>query len=1487
MSRIFTRWQSLGAGASWPARLGRALVYAVLLFLAFECITIDFRWPEQAMLGIIIIAVAYAIHKTSGSELVTLSLMFASVSATARYCYWRCATVSSAVTDPAQHTGLINFGFMLLLLFAELYAFLILFLGYIQTARPLGRRPAPLPREIDEWPDVDIVIPTYNEPLSIVRSTVFAAINVDYPPEKLHVYVCDDGRRAEFRTFCNEIEIGYIVRKDNLHAKAGNINHALQLMSSPYVAIFDCDHVPTRSFLQMTMGWFFRDGRLGLVQTPHYFYSPDPFERNLSQFKVIPNEGELFYGVLQDGNDLWNATFFCGSCAVLRRTALDEVGGIAVETVTEDAHTSLRMQMRGWSTAYINIPQAAGLATESLSSHVGQRVRWARGMVQVLRTDNPLTAKGLEWPQRLCYFNAMIHFLYAVPRLIFLTAPLVYMLLGRINIPGQWLAILAYAMPHLFLSNVVNFRVQGKHRYSFWNEVYETVLAPYILFPTLLALINPKFGKFNVTAKGGIVSKSYFDRHIARPYVALILLNVFALCMAPVRYFLWDAGHRGTVLMNVVWILFNMIIVGTANATAIESKQLRNSVRIDLRIPMEVRLAEGRSVFGESANLSLTGGAIALEEPLPLTAGAAITVVFPLRGGEVALPAVVVRSHALTLRLKYEELSIKQEELLTLVLYSRADTWLARSEQRVKDRPLHSFLRLLQLSVRGVGYALTSMIPRKRSEAQPNIASATASVLFAALLLGSVFVALTAPARAAQPLAPTPAAQAAGAFRSSFTLKDIGSADAVQFRGIESTQSIPFALPQTEVVQGAKLNLHYAFSSGLLAQLSHLNVLLNGVLVATLPVPPHTGTAPQQALLSSLTLPAELLVRNNVLSFQFIGHYTQSCEDPSNTVLWARVDNDTELEVTGSYIALSGDLKQLPLPFFDGAVSTSSASIPFAFAAQPGPKAMQAAGVLSSWFGVRAKARALSFPVTVGADLPKGNIVLFAENGSELPPDLAVEGSGPRLAVRTNPSDPYGKVLILAGDDGDQLLAAARSLALSNSLLQGSTAHIANFELPPARHADDAPLWMSTEQTTPLWNYSEQNALQSDGSGALRAYLRLPPDLYFGDRTTLPLHLDYRYNAVPIANGSTLRVSANDGLVNEMPLPHQSEPQQQLAGTLAIPMIDVRPFANTLLFNFYFQIAKKGYCQDTPPINLLGAILRSSYVDIGGLHHWAAMPNLELFSNAGFPFTRFADLSQTMVVLPPTPSAQEISLYLNLLAYFGEQTGYPALRVSVGDAGQLGGDLDYLVVGTPADQPAFEKLNAALPVAISQDGFTIRETGNFYATLRHAWWQIAQLHTRWMWKAAHGPDRNGLVAELGEIPEALIEGIQSPWAGSRSIVTITLRNNDAANAFTTPFLAASTSSAIAESVSVLHGSDFSSYRLDDSFYRVGSLPWYAWVRYSLNEFPWLIVLFTFVLGLFVVPWIRARLDQRSKVRLGTNPGTSPETNPGTNLEARR
>ena len=141
-----------------------------------------------------------------------------------------------------------------MLLAAETYAWVVLILGYIQTCWPLERQPAQMPRDTRLWPTVDLLIPTYNEDLSVVRGTVYAALGIDWPQDKLRIYILDDGKRENFRQFAADVGVGYITRADNRHAKAGNLNHALSRIDGELVAIFDCDHIPVRSFLQLTVG---------------------------------------------------------------------------------------------------------------------------------------------------------------------------------------------------------------------------------------------------------------------------------------------------------------------------------------------------------------------------------------------------------------------------------------------------------------------------------------------------------------------------------------------------------------------------------------------------------------------------------------------------------------------------------------------------------------------------------------------------------------------------------------------------------------------------------------------------------------------------------------------------------------------------------------------------------------------------------------------------------------------------------------------------------------------------------------------------------------------------------------------------------------------------------------------------------------------------------------------------------------------------------
>ena len=205
----------------------------------------------------------------------------------------------------------------------------------------------------------------------------------------------------------------------------------------------------------------------------------------------------------------------------MRRDAVDDIGGFATQTVTEDAHTALRLHRAGWNSAYLRLPLAAGLATERLAIHVGQRMRWARGMTQIFRVDNPMFGRGLTFGQRICYLNAMLHFFFGLPRFVFLTAPLCYLMFRLNIIAASGLMVIVYAAPHLIHSTVTNSRLQSRYRHSFWGEIYESVLALYILRPTLATLINPKRGKFNVTEKGGLLPRDYFDYKIVRPHLII------------------------------------------------------------------------------------------------------------------------------------------------------------------------------------------------------------------------------------------------------------------------------------------------------------------------------------------------------------------------------------------------------------------------------------------------------------------------------------------------------------------------------------------------------------------------------------------------------------------------------------------------------------------------------------------------------------------------------------------------------------------------------------------------------------------------------------------------------------------------------------------------------------------------------------------------------------------------------------------------------
>jgi cellulose synthase (UDP-forming) len=699
-SRIET-YSAAIMGAYFKANLCvRGAVIAVGLTLLVVSVSTPLSLGEQCTMLALMWTLSLLIRQLPGFGSGIIMMVF-SIVASSRYVWWRLTQ-----TTDLHH---LEWFLGIVLLAAECYTWIVMVLGYFQNIQPLRRQPVALSEDRTLWPTVDVFIPRYNESLQVVKPTVLAALSLDWPADKLNVYILDDGKRVEFRDFAASCGAHYVIRADNAHAKAGNLNCALGITKGEFVAIFDCDHIPVRTFLTTTMGWFARDPKCAMIQTPHHFFSPDPFERNLGTFRRVPNEGNLFYGLIQDGNDLWNATFFCGSCAVLRRAPLEQIGGIAVETVTEDAHTALKLHRRGYTTAYLRRVLAGGLATENLSSHVNQRIRWARGMAQIFRLDNPLTGTGLSFFQRLCYCNAMLHFFSGIPRLVFLTAPIAYLYFQFHIINAAAVTLAVYAIPHLVQSSLTNSHLQGRFRHSFWNEAYEAVLSWYIAIPTTAALINPRFGKFNVTAKGSLVEHDFFDWRISAPYLVLVLLNAFGVLLAIPRLLFWNSFEADTVIMNLLWTLFNLALLGAVLCVAAETRQVRTAPRVTKSMPATLYLTDGTRIACESEDFSMHGLGLRTEVPQHVQLGGRLRVGLWVENREWSFPVEVTVVRANRIGLQLRELSIEEERDYVRCTFASPGAWSDWNRGTEADRPLASFAEGISFGVNGYVRMLESI----------------------------------------------------------------------------------------------------------------------------------------------------------------------------------------------------------------------------------------------------------------------------------------------------------------------------------------------------------------------------------------------------------------------------------------------------------------------------------------------------------------------------------------------------------------------------------------------------------------------------------------------------------------------------------------------------------------------------------------------------------------------------------------------------------
>jgi cellulose synthase (UDP-forming) len=512
-----------------------------------------------------------------------------------RYFFWR-------VLFTVEFTDWVSFSVALILLLAEIYGILIFLIGNFVNISPITRHPVPLP-EADQLPTVDVFVPSYNESKSILEVTLMAALQMRYPADKLKVYLCDDGgtdqkcetgspesrqaakrRRQELTELCEELGANYLTRPKNRSAKAGNLNEAFKRTTGELLVIFDADHMPTEDFLEKTIGLFSRDPKLFLVQTPHFFVNPDPIERNLGTFFQMPSENEMFYRVIQRGLDFWNSAFFCGSGAVMRRAHVERTGGLAGDTITEDAETALTLHALGYNSAFISIPLLSGFAPETMGAFIKQRIRWATGMVQILMLKCPLFIRGLSLPQRLCYFNSCFFWFFPFSRLVYILAPTAFLFFGLKIFAANWQTFLAYVVPYMITVFTVTNYLYGRVRWAFMSELYELIQSVYTLPAIIATIFNPRAPTFNVTPKGETLSRDFISP-LSNPFYLLALIN-FGTWFAGI-YRLFHVVSKDDIypiLITLFWGMVNTVLLLAALGALLERKQRRATPRMPASI---------------------------------------------------------------------------------------------------------------------------------------------------------------------------------------------------------------------------------------------------------------------------------------------------------------------------------------------------------------------------------------------------------------------------------------------------------------------------------------------------------------------------------------------------------------------------------------------------------------------------------------------------------------------------------------------------------------------------------------------------------------------------------------------------------------------------------------------------------------------------------------------------------------------------------------
>jgi len=624
---------------------------------------------------------------------------------TLRYVLWRSLSTLN-LTNPLN--GFFSLGLFLLEMLMLASSTIQLFLMLKMKSR--NREADQLTNQVLDGsfqPSVDIFIPTYDEPIFILRRTLIGCQAIEYANKK--IYLLDDTRRPEMKQLAEELGCGYMTRPDNRYAKAGNLNHAIAKTSGELIVVFDADFIPTKNFLIRTVG-FFQQEKVALVQTPQTFYNIDPIARNLGLENVLTPEEEVFYRQIQPIRDGAGSVVCSGTSFVVRRSALEAIGGFVTDSVSEDYFTGIRISAIGYRLVYLDEKLSAGLAAENISAHAIQRLRWARGTLQAFFIKaNPLTIPGLRPIQRLAHLEGLLHWFTSISRVGFLIMPLAYSFLGVLPLRASPAELLYFFLPYYLVQLTVFSWLNYRSRSALLSDIYSLVLTFPLALTVIKVMLNPFSRGFKVTPKGTKSDRFYFNWGLAWPLILMFIVTAVSLwrnlglCMMKGAWATTVSQEVAQQIKGIglgwIWSTYNLLMIGVALLILLDVPKPDVYEWFNLRRVVQLDVAEG-TFWGVTTRISEVGAEVALTQAgLPsIASGETVPVMLSILEEGISLQGQITDAgfsdEFPTVQVVFEQVTLSQQRCLVEMLFCRPGQW-KRQNTPGEFRSLWLLLRIL------------------------------------------------------------------------------------------------------------------------------------------------------------------------------------------------------------------------------------------------------------------------------------------------------------------------------------------------------------------------------------------------------------------------------------------------------------------------------------------------------------------------------------------------------------------------------------------------------------------------------------------------------------------------------------------------------------------------------------------------------------------------------------------------------------------------